>query len=254
MLTSRRKFEELAWIFGFHSAAVRTYRKFAKRGPTSNGDASALREFYARLLPPNALAFDIGANGGLYAEALEAAGARVVAVEPNSDCVRHLELTCRSRRIEAIHAAAGSQNGLARLNISDLHDDASRISQEDLPHEQRLSWSRTVTVPILTLDCLVSHYGMPDYIKLDVEGHEPYVLDGLSTQPSLLSFEFHHLYAARSALCFDKPVLGEHSHFNLTNESGTGFELSQWVGRAEIRHIVKRLAETRSVRDIYVRI
>lgn len=253
MIPSRRRFEEFAWVFGFHGAAVRTYRMFGKRGPTSSGDPYSLRKFYGKLLPHNALAFDIGANGGLYSEELEAAGCRVVAVEPNGDCLRHLELTCRKRRVEAIHAAVGPRNGLATFNISDVHDDASMISDGDIPHDQHIVWNRTVAVPVLTLDCLISHYGMPDYIKLDVEGYEPYVLDGLSKQPSLLSFEFHYLYAERAMLCLDKPVLAENSEFNFTDESGARFELSRWVDRESIKAIARGFSHEKIVRDIYVR-
>lgn len=254
MITSRRKFEELAWVFGFHSSAVKLYRTFGRRGPTSHGHASLLRDFYAQLLPHNALAFDIGANGGLYSEELEAAGARVIAVEPNGDCLRHLELMCRYRRVEAIHAAVGPQNGLATFNISDDHDDASRISDGDLPHDQRISWSRTVTVPVVTLDCLISHYGMPDYIKLDVEGYEPYVLDGLSKLPSLLSFEFHYLYAERGMVCLDKSIFSEDARFNVTDESGVKFDLRHWVGRDDMKIIARSFVDQKVVRDIYVRV
>jgi hypothetical protein len=136
--------------------------------------------------------------------------------------------------------------------MSDIHDDASTISDQasNNPH---LSGARSLTVPVITLDCLIAHYGVPDYIKLDVEGYEANVLDGLSTQPSLLSFEFHHLYADRASVCLDKPVFCEGSLFNVSDESGTGFERSKWVSRDEMKTIVKGIAAQKTYRDIYVR-
>lgn len=227
--------------------AVKIHRKLGQRE-----DAGALKRFYAGLLPTGTLVFDIGANVGLYSDALEAIGARVIAVEPNSDCVRHIELTYRGRAIEAVHAAVGPQNGLAALHLSDDHDDSSTIMDQKLNNGQ-LSNARRVTIPVITLDCLISHYGAPGYIKMDVEGYESAVLDGLSYQPPLLSFEFHHLYAKRALTCLDKVMFGAHSEFNVFDANGVGFELSRWVSRTEIKTIAERIADEKTYRDIYVR-
>jgi hypothetical protein len=44
-------------------------------------------------------------------------------------------------------------------------------------------------VQITTLDGLISKFGMPDYVKIDVEGFELEVIRGLSKRIALLSFE-----------------------------------------------------------------
>jgi hypothetical protein len=46
-------------------------------------------------------------------------------------------------------------------------------------------------VNVVTLDSLIKEYGTPDYIKVDVEGFDLEVLTGLSSQISLISFEFN---------------------------------------------------------------
>src|SRR5256885_878214 len=54
--------------------------------------------------PAGALVFDIGANAGAMTRVFASLGARVVAVEPNADCVRHIELTDRkSTRLNSSH-------------------------------------------------------------------------------------------------------------------------------------------------------
>jgi FkbM family methyltransferase len=235
---------------GVHPVAVRMHRMFGKRA-----DISGLRDFYKQILPANPLVFDIGANVGIYADALESAGARVVAVEPNSDCVRHIELTYRNRRIEIVQAAVGPADGLVTFHVSDVHDDASTVCADVLPDGSKEAgpWNRATCVPAVKLDTLISHFGMPDYIKMDVEGYESFVLDGLSTQPALLSFEFHHLYADRAMKCLDKPIFGENSRFNLKGEEDAGFELSEWVSHDEIRRRAAKIGESKLYKDIYVR-
>jgi hypothetical protein len=41
-------------------------------------------------------------------------------------------------------------------------------------------WDHTVTVPCVTLDGLIATHGQPAFVKVDVEGFEHAVLEGLS--------------------------------------------------------------------------
>ena len=85
-------------------------------------------------------------------------GNRVIAVEPNADCVRHIELSYPQYSIEVIHAVAGAKSGLAKLNLSNERDDVSSLSSEWIEamkaqhSEYSNLWQKTVTVPMLTLD------------------------------------------------------------------------------------------------------
>jgi len=49
---------------------------------------------------------------------------------------------------------------------------------------------RTVYVPTLTLDTLIDKYGMPELVKIDVEGAESVVFAGLTKKPKELCFEW----------------------------------------------------------------
>ena len=60
----------------------------------------------------------------------------------------------------------------------------------------------TVRVPVVTLDTLIADHGVPDYVKVDVEGYEPRVFAGLSQPLKLISFEFQAANPTATAECF----------------------------------------------------
>ncbi len=98
--------------------------------------------------------------------------------EPNTDCVRHIQLSYGSLGVETIQAVAGPQNGLAVIHISDRRDDISSLSRGWMEAIQREHkeysglWTRETTLPMITLDALIAHYGQPEFIKVDVEGFD----------------------------------------------------------------------------------
>lgn len=244
MKRSRRKLEELTWALGVHSVAVRLHRLLGRRESTA-----PLVRFYSSLLQPGSLVFDIGANVGIYSEAMESVGSRVIAVEPNADCVRHIQLTYGGRRIETLQAAVGPENGVASLNVSDGHDDSSSFVRG----KNEANWDRSVSVPVLTVDSLIKYFGMPAYIKIDVEGYESAVLKGLSKLPRLLSFEFHYLYAERAREALDSPLFaGRRLAFNITDQTECGFEFPEWVSLNRIKEATEKVVEQRGYRDIFV--
>jgi hypothetical protein len=53
-----------------------------------------------------------------------------------------------------------------------------------------VEWNRRVRVRTVTADDLIARYGEPAFVKIDVEGGEPAVLDGLSRPVRALSFEY----------------------------------------------------------------
>lgn len=261
MKPSRRKLEELLWIAGLHGPMRSIYA--ATVGRQAATAQARMAEFYRKLLPPNALVFDVGANMGVFSAAFASVGARVVALEPNSDCVRHIQLSFSEMDVQVIQAAAGTRDGLAVLNVSDAWDVTSSMSTEwmlaiqERDERYRGNWSRKSVVPMLTLDTLVEQFGVPDFVKIDVEGFEEEVLKGLSTQPRLLSFEFHSAFLPAALRCLESSLFSEESTFNLVSNPPWGypehFDSEAWLTRDEVR---KRLAGPTLIDnqgDIFVR-
>ena len=69
------------------------------------------------------------------------------------------------------------------------------------PGFQRVQWDQALTVRMTTLDELITRHGEPQFCKIDVEGFEHEVLNGLSRPLPPLSFEYLPVAAERAVAC-----------------------------------------------------
>jgi FkbM family methyltransferase len=228
------------------------------RGSRAMRQSRGMREFYSALVKKDALVFDIGANVGTMTRVFASLGARVVAVEANPDCARHIELSSRRDRVEVLQTAVGDRNGLGILKISDRKDKMSSLSdewREAVSKENRDyagMWKRELTVPMITLDALIARYQMPDYIKLDIEGYEELAIQGLSVCPPILSFEFNRLFLESTLRALDSKSF-RHATFNYTLIDPVKFELDEWVGQEELKRRLLDLGNGPGLGDIFAR-
>ena len=64
-------------------------------------------------------------------------------------------------------------------------------------------WNQTTTVSVTTLDSLFAEHGVPQFIKIDVEGFEYEVVSGLSQPIKALSMEFTPEFLDSTLKCLD---------------------------------------------------
>jgi FkbM family methyltransferase len=146
----------------------------------------AERGFYAQFLKRGSLCFDVGANIGEKAEVFLALGAKVVAFEPQRDCLEELRARLGApEQLVPVTSALGSTEGHLTLYIA----------QDRVFSTFNKEWFRdavdSVEVPVTTLDAAILKFGVPDYCKIDVEGYELEVLKGLSQAIPVISYEYH---------------------------------------------------------------
>jgi hypothetical protein len=107
----------------------------------------------------------------------------------------------RSKRLAVEECAIGAEPGTATLHLG-AYDEHSTLS-DDWKGLVPDRWTGSIEVPVRTLDQLIAQHGVPDFVKIDVEGYELQVLQGLSTQVPALSFEFRSDMTSLAADCME---------------------------------------------------
>lgn len=131
-----------------------------------------------RLLDPGEVFLDVGANRGWYTVLAAMLGARVLAVEADRTALRLLRRNIKeagvTNRVIVLPYAATNTRSLAPF-YSSSDSQLSRLGIES-DHGPKLQGVETATLAGLLNDLGVSRI---DFIKIDVEGAEAKVLEGL---------------------------------------------------------------------------
>jgi len=167
------------------------------------------KAFYATIIGNDDLVFDVGANVGQRSAIFSRLAKMVVAFEPQPQCVKHLKSRFKFKsnvKIEPI--ALSAKEGEAIIYQSSSHDLSSmspefiqNVAKELFSQE---TWDETITIPTRTLDQMIASYGVPRFIKIDVEGFELSVLNGLNCPVHMLSFEFTPLTVTEAKRCVER--------------------------------------------------
>jgi FkbM family methyltransferase len=157
----------------------------------------ALSRHYAAFVGPGDLAFDVGAHVGNHTRCFAGMGARVIAIEPQPAFAAWLRRLFRGRpQVTVVECALAAAPGVVELYGSPRTPTVATVSRRWIETVrasggfERVRWADAVPVPAITLDTLIARYGLPRFCKIDVEGSEAEVLQGLSQPIPALSFEY----------------------------------------------------------------
>jgi len=220
--------------------------------------SAAMDRLYGQFVRPGDLVFDIGAHVGDRIAAFRRLGARVVAAEPQPALIRTLKLIYGRDRAVAIEPAAiGRSAGTLDLELNLDNPTVSTASAAFLkaadgaPGWEGQAWTKTVRVPVTTLDMLIGRHGMPAFIKIDVEGFEAEALAGLTRPPPALSFEFTTIQRDVAAACIARcAALGLTRYNAMLGESHTLVH-PDWVSAQAITAWLHALPHHANSGDIY---
>lgn len=238
----------------------RILRKSRRDKPKQRQHFQKRLQFYSQFVKEGDLCFDIGANIGNRVQVFIEIGATVVAVEPQKSCCRVLrEKFGNNRNVYVLSKALDKTVGEKEFFIDRSHTLSSMSKQwiASVKSSGRFSnhaWDDKVTVETTTLDLLIKEYGKPDFCKIDVEGFECEVIEGLSQPVNMLSLEFIPEYLEPVLACINYLSKLGKVEFNYSLAELMSLALPSWVNADDMISLLPALPNKLATQgDIYVR-
>ena len=220
-----------------------------------------LRRLYGHFVGAGDLVFDVGAHAGNRVRAFAALGCHVVALEPQPDFARLLRTLCRrSPRVVVVESAVADVSGRRSLSVSERTPTVTtlaagwRDARAGDPDFDRVQWNREIEVDTTTLDRLIEQFGVPAFVKIDVEGSEPAVLAGLGRPVPALSFEYLPRALQEVQECLTHlTTLGPYQ-FNWSVGESNQLASDRWLDTSELIARLRTPAAQQRSGDVYARL
>lgn len=186
--TRRVRLHGHTWSFG-----VRTSEIYILEEVHAYGMYDRVPSYIPR---PGWFVVDAGANAGVFTVTAATKGARLIAIEPNSECFERLVRNVRDNglgsQVRQFHAALGDHAGAASLVVQGggttgghVVDAVNGAGDDSAP------WVRMCTVDEIVTDAGIEHV---DLLKMDIEGAEVRALRGAArtlARTDRIIYEYH---------------------------------------------------------------
>lgn len=137
--------------------------------------------------------FDIGANIGKWSNANIHKCDKIITIEASPITFKKLVNNCKNVNITLLNYAVCNNGGNDITFYHATSDTLSTINKDWLVSETSRfhnSPYTAITCKTITIDKLIQTYGLPDLIKIDVEGGEYECIASLSQKVNTLCFEW----------------------------------------------------------------
>lgn len=136
--------------------------------------------FATRFVDPGSIAWDIGANMGMFTFPAAHIAASVIAFEPDPFNLLLLQRSAAANPdldVTIIPAAVAEEVGTGRLQIPERGRSANAL-EGGASGSQMGGVRETMTVMTVSLDWMLERFPAPHFIKCDAEGAEVWILQG----------------------------------------------------------------------------
>lgn len=142
------------------------------------------------------LIFDIGANRGLFSDACleKHKDCKIVLIEANPNLIEILKQKYKNQSNIIILNNIADKNSYTEIDFYISNADTISTASLDWINKSRFAnnyiWQAPIKIISISLDKLIEMHGSPDLIKIDVEGYEFEVIQGLNKKQKKICFEW----------------------------------------------------------------
>lgn len=214
---------------------------------------------YSQILKENDLCFDVGANSGNKTQEMLNYGVKVVCLEPQSKPFEYLNNKFNNNdNVILINKAVSDFVGDSEIFISNANT-LSTMSNEFIEKTSQLrfkgvAWNHKELIKTTTLDELIKTYGCPKFCKIDVEGYELQVLNGLNEKIPFISIEFVPELKNNTFSCIEKINFISNCEFNYSEGESMVFTFDNWLSKEEMIDFLSKNNDFEvSFGDVYIK-
>lgn len=216
-----------------------------------------MKKFFGEFISEKDIIFDIGANEGDLSEIFLKFKAKIICVEPQPDCLKKLNKKFgQNKNVVVVPFGASNIHSKLKLYTSQASSENATFS-EKWRKEGRFKqeiWQETDLINVVTLDDLINQYGIPRFCKIDVEGYEYNVIQGLSSNKIYcISFEFSYEFLNDAINCCQYLQRLGYNKFNFSIESNYDLELAEYQGYEEVIKKINLFQDSKLCGDIYAK-
>ena len=196
--------------------------------------------------------FDIGSNIGLWSLVNINLCDKIIAIEASPITFKRLVNNCKNDKIILLNYAVCNNNchditfyqancdTLSTINKGWLTNNTSRFY--NYPYKE-------ITCKTITIDKLIEQYGLPDLIKIDVEGGEYECIASLTQKVKLLCFEWASEVNDITFKCIDYLLNLGYTQFYIQNNNDNYLFRPQDNDFYDINTIKTKLSNTIPKKD-----
>ena len=197
------------------------------------------------------LIFDVGANKGNKVKAFRKMGFKVVAIEPEKRSLETLYYRFgKDKKVIIVEKGISNNEETLKLQITESRSGLNTFSNkwvnilkttEKNRWNQKYDFNTYYEVSVTTLDKLIECYGMPNFIKIDVEGFELNVILGLGVLPRYLSFESNLPEFISETIAIIERLSLQNLKVKYNYSTNNKLRSNKWLSKEEILDIVINL-------------
>jgi FkbM family methyltransferase len=220
-----------------------------------------MSSMYGQFIKEGDLCFDLGAyNGNRTEQFLKLGAKQVITVEPTKYSYDKLKKKfAKESKIILLKVEIADKEGKQTMSLCSssafsTFEDSWVKEINTNPKLANLEWTGKEEIDMVSINNLIEQYGLPHFLKIDIEGYEEKAFSTLKYAIPMLSFEYLIKFPERTTNCiYYLCALGDYE-FNYSVGESMKLALPEWCNGVKILEELQKADQNVIFGDVYCRL